>query len=184
MNLRDVLKLPEFSGKTAQECLDVGNNVQVIGTDNSLYHYNGLGKILQDANADISILLDIPGWIKSLNGGQSLDVFLMTGIDFSLSGIQYYLQSNLISKANDVNSTDADRVAINAMLNTGIIKGTLWQKYNTPSPTLETIQAALAQIATENDRNAFIQKFNTVNAKFDSGEITNLTDALVAMNNV
>lgn len=179
MNLRDILNLDYFNGLDAQQCLDSGNIVGYIGSDNTRYTYAGVGEIFHSNDIDTSILLDIPGWVKSLTGGASLDAFLMVGCDFSNPGIQHYLIVN-----TGIRSGEIDQKALETLIHTGIKVGTTWDKYSVPTPTIETISGALQQISVEKAKTNFTNKYTTIMNKFENGEVTTLNDAIYMMSNI
>lgn len=143
MNLQAALLNPMFAGLTDPAAiLAAGNASIVIATDSTAYTYSGLAEILAAANVDQSILLAPQTFVKSLIGGQALDVCLSSGgVNFSLPGIREILQANL---AANPAPTAIVAAAINAMLNQGVQTGTYWQSCGLPVPSTTDIANALA----------------------------------------
>ena len=144
MNLVQALQSqPALTGLSDADTLAYGNQTVPIVTNPTLYSYSGLLEIFQAAGVDPSILFDVQSFIKTLVGGASLDVCLLSGmVNFSLPGIQAQLAANLPGESA-IHTT-----AINAMLTTGVsLSGTNWQLWQCPQPVLADITAARATIA-------------------------------------
>lgn len=173
--LRDVLKM--FIDQTDQEFLDSGDETRVISVDTTQYSYAGLAILMKEAGVATSILLDIPSWVNSLIGGPSLHVFLLPGkCDFSTASIQEYLGINLQASDNEDTS-----FALQVMMDIGVHRGTLWEQYEIPKPTIEEVAEARATIATFEDKASFADRYNQVVAAWDAGEIKSLAEAKAAM---
>lgn len=154
--LETVLKKPAYtslSDEDARAALLV--NVDVP-KELILYTMSGIGEKFADASIDMSILLNIGGFIKSLIGGDSLYDFLMSSgkCDFTKTGIQQQLAYNA-----QVEAANATRLAaVNVLIGLGSpVSMPQWEIEELPEePTVESVTATRATITEQAEAASFI----------------------------
>lgn len=170
MSLRDVLQLAEYSGLTDQQALDRLLEVTVLATDPTAYTWSGTNERLGQMGLPLEVLAGWDSVLIGLPGGAMMDRMLSSGgVNYTLPNVRAGLQAVL-----DANPGESVAAVITALMEIGVRHGPRWQAYDgaiTAEPTLESIAAARATIATDAVRQQLADRYNAVVAAIDAGEI-------------
>lgn len=146
MNLRDVLKLDDFAGKTAEEVHDLfGETVELV-RDSTAYTWSGVNEQLAGLGVDVMVLAVWDQALPSIPGGPMLANMLNSGgVDFTGPLIRAQLQSVAAGADPSIQAVLA------ALLEIGIRHGEWWRLWFDSIPTVEEIQSALVANQKESE---------------------------------
>jgi hypothetical protein len=167
MSDRDVLQLAEYAGLTDQQALDRLLEVIETGRVTVQQSLAAAAKVLTDEEQELvsATLLAAAGQSAAMADYRAL--LLGPGLDWSDSRFQSRL--DLLAAAG---SWPAETLA--KLQGIGIQTAPRWQSYGssiTVEPTLESIAAARATIATDAVRQQLADRYNAVVAAIDAGEV-------------
>lgn len=179
MSERDVLQLAEYAGLTDHQALDRLLEVTETGRVTAQQSLAAAAKVLTDAEQDLvsATLLAAAGQSAAMADYRAL--LLGPGLDWSDSRFQSRL--DLLAAAG---SWPAETLATLKAI--GIQTAPCWQSYTgvlaiTVEPTLESIAAARATIATDAVRQQLADRYNAVVAAMDAGEVATWDAVRAAM---
>ncbi len=167
MSDRDVLQLAEYAGLTDQQALDRLLEVIETGRVTAQQSLAAAAKVLTDSEQELvsATLLAAAGQSAAMADYRAL--LLGPGLDWSDSRFQARL--DLLAAAG---SWPAETLA--TLKSLGIQTAPRWQSYDgaiAVEPTLESIAAARATIATDAVRQQLADRYNAVVAAMDAGEV-------------
>lgn len=167
MSIRDVLMLTEYAGLTDQQALDRLLEVIETGRVTVQQSLAAAAKVLTDEEQELvsATLLAAAGQSAAMADYRAL--LLGPGLDWSDSRFQSRLE--LLAAAG---SWPGETLA--TLKSIGIQTAPRWQSYDgaiTVEPTLESIAAARATIATDAVRQQLADRYNAVVAAMDAGEV-------------
>lgn len=170
MSERDVLQLAEYSGLTDQQALDRLLEVTVLSTDSTAYTWSGTNERLGQLGLPLEVLAGWDSVLIGLPGGSMMDRMLSSGgVNYTLPDIRAGLQAVL-----DANPGESVAAVITALMEIGVRHGPRWQSYGgviSAEPTLDSIAAARATIASEALRDWWDVTANAVRTEMSAGRV-------------